>query len=114
MRSIVDLLRRDRAARRFFLAYGQSSLGTGAGYVALLLVAYERFRSPWAIALVLLADFVPPMFLAPLFGALVDRRSRRLCAITADVARAGAVVRPAPIPSFPAPRALPPVAGAAP
>src|SRR5437763_15072313 len=90
MRSIVDLLRRDRAARRFFLAYGQSSLGTGAGYVALLLVAYQRFHSPWAIALILLADFMPPMFLSPLFGALVDRRSRRLCAITADEARAAA------------------------
>ncbi len=46
MRSIVGLLRGDRQARRFFLAYGQSSLGTGAGYVALLLVAYQRFHSP--------------------------------------------------------------------
>src|SRR5436305_14102126 len=113
MRSIVDLLRRDRAARRFFLAYGQSSLGTGAGYVALLLVAYQRFHSPWAIALVLLADFMPPMFLSPLFGALVDRRSRRLCAITADVARATAFVGLALIPSFPVTVALAVVAGSA-
>ena len=113
MRSIVDLLRRDRAARRFFLAYGQSSLGTGAGYVALLLVAYQRFHSPWAIALVLLADFMPPMFLSPLFGALVDRRSRRLCAITADVARAAAFVGLALIPSFPVTVALALVAGSA-
>jgi MFS family permease len=113
MRGIVDLLRRDRQASRFFLAYGQSSLGTGAGYVALLLVAYERFHSPWAIALILLADFVPPIFLAPLFGALVDRRSRRLCAITADVARAGAFVGLALIPSFPATVALALLAGSA-
>ena len=96
MRSIVDLLRRDRAARRFFLAYGQSSLGTGAGYVALLLVAYQRFHSPWAIALVLLADFMPPT-----------------CAITADVARAAAFVGLALIPSFPVTVALALLAGSA-
>lgn len=100
MRGIVELLRRDHQARRFFLAYCQSALGTGAGYVALLLVAYQRFHSPWAIALVLLADFVPPMFLAPVFGALVDRTSRRRCAIAADVVRAGAFVGLALIPSF--------------
>jgi MFS family permease len=100
MRGIVQLLRRDHQARRFFLAYCQSALGTGAGYVALLLVAYQRFHSPWAIALILLADFVPPMFLAPVFGALVDRTSRRRCAIAADVVRAGAFVGLALIPSF--------------
>lgn len=113
MRSIVDLLRRDRQARRFFLAYGQSSLGTGAGYVALLLVSYQRFHSPWAIALVLLADFVPPMFLAPVFGALVDRWSRRWCAIIADAVRAAAFVGLALIPSFPATVALAFVVGSA-
>src|SRR5690242_1948038 len=113
MRGIVHLLRRDRQARRFFLAYSQSALGTGAGYVALLLVAYQRFQSPWAIALVLLADFVPPMFLAPVFGALVDRTSRRRCAILADAVRAGAFVGLALIPSFPVTVALALAAGSA-
>src|SRR3954454_25397340 len=113
MRSIVGLLRRDRQARRFFLAYGQSSLGTGAGYVALLLVAYQRFHSPWAIALILLADFVPPMFLAPLFGTMVDRWSRRWCAIVADAVRAGAFVGLALIPSFSATVVLALIAGSA-
>lgn len=109
----MGLLRRDRQARRFFLAYGQSSLGTGAGYVALLLVAYQRFHSPWALALILLADFVPPMFLAPLFGTMVDRWSRRWCAIVADAIRACAFVGLAFIPSFPATVALAFVAGSA-
>jgi MFS family permease len=113
MRSIWGLLRRDRQARRFFLAYGQSSLGTGAGYVALLLVAYQRFHSPWAIALVLLADFVPPMLLAPLFGTIVDRWSRRWCAIVADAIRALAFIGLALVPSFPATVALALVAGSA-
>ncbi|HEY1594174.1 MAG TPA: MFS transporter [Thermoleophilaceae bacterium] len=92
MRSIGQLLRRNGDARRFFIAYGQSSLGSGAAYVALLLVAYSRFHSPWALSLVLLADFVPPMFLAPIFGALADRWSRQACAILADALRAAAFV----------------------
>lgn len=70
----------------------QSSLGTGAAYVALLLVAYDRFRSPWAISLVLVADLVPPMLLGPVFGAAADRWSRKTCAIIADAVRAVAFV----------------------
>ena len=72
------------------MALAQSALGTGAAYVALLLVALDRFDSPWAIGLVLLADVVPSMFLGPLFGAAADRWSRRACAVVADVLRAGA------------------------
>jgi len=89
---VVRLLRAEPQARRFFLAYGQSALGTGVAYVALLLIAYQRFHSPWAIALVLLADYVPPMLLSPVFGAAADRWSRRNCAVIADTARAVAYV----------------------
>ena len=92
MRAAVELLKAEQRARAFFAVLTQSSLGTGAGYVALLIVAYERFHSPWAISLVLLADFLPPMFLGPLFGAAADRWSRRWCAIVADVVRAVAFV----------------------
>lgn len=92
MREIRDLLRQERPARVFFAAHAQSSLGTGAGYVALLVLAYERLESPWAISLVLLADFLPAMFLGPIFGAAADRWSRRWCAATADVARALAFI----------------------
>ena len=92
MREIKDLLRQERRARAFFAAQAQSSLGTGAGYVALLVLAYERLESPWAISLVLLADFLPAMFLGPIFGAAADRWSRRWCAATADVARALAFI----------------------
>lgn len=74
--------------RLFLAAHAQSSLGTGAAYVALVIVAYERFESPWAIALVLLAEFLPGVALGPIFGAAADRWSRRRCAITADLVRA--------------------------
>lgn len=88
MRSVIELLRHERRARVFFVALAQSALGTGAGYVALLLVALDRFDSPWAIGLVLLADVVPAMLLGPLFGALADRWPRRTCVVLADVVRA--------------------------
>ena len=70
----------------------QSALGTGAGYVALLLIAYERFHSPWAISIVLIADLVAPMLFGPVFGAIADRWSRRSCAVVADVVRAVAFI----------------------
>jgi MFS family permease len=88
MRSVIELLRHERRARVFFVALAQSALGTGAAYVALLLVALDRFNSPWAIGLILLADVVPAMVLGPIFGALADRWSRRACVVLADVVRA--------------------------
>src|SRR3954452_7390855 len=100
MRGFVELIRHERYARRFFGAYAQSALGTGAAYVALVLLAYERFTSPWAIALVLLADFVPPMLLGPVFGAAADRWPRRTCAIVGDLVRAGAFIGIALIDDF--------------
>lgn len=88
----IELLRRERRAAVFFAALAQSGLGTGAGYVALLVVAYERFESPWAISLVLAADLVPAMVLGPVFGAAADRFSRRTCTVVADLLRAAAFV----------------------
>jgi MFS family permease len=110
IRPQIELLRQP-PARLFFLAHTQSSLGTGAAYVGLLLLAYERFQSPWAITLVLLADLVPAMLLGPLFGAAADRWSRRVCAIAADLARASAFLALAVVDSFAATVALALVAG---
>jgi MFS family permease len=79
-------------ARRFFAAHAQSCLGTGLAYVALPLLAYDRFDTPWAIAAVLLPDLLPAIVLGPLLGALVDRIGWRTCAVVADVLRALAFV----------------------
>lgn len=100
MRTTLRLLRLEPRARAFFAVLAQSSLGTGAAYVALLLIAYERFRSPWAIGLVLLADLLPGMVLGPILGAAADRWSRRSCAVVADVLRAGAFLGIALVDSF--------------
>jgi MFS family permease len=68
--------------------------------VALLLIAYDRFQSPWAISLVLLADLLPAMLLGPVFGAAADRWSRKWCAVGADVIRAGAFIAIALVDDF--------------
>ena len=86
--------------RRFFIAHFQSELGNGAAYVALVLVAYQRLHSAWAIALVLLADFVPGIIFAAPFGALADRLPRRRLAVGADILRAVAFLGLAAIPWF--------------
>lgn len=88
MAQVIGLLRAERRARYFFAALAQSAIGTWAGYVALLLIAVDRFDSPWAIGLILLADVLPAMLLGPIFGALADRLSRRTCMVVADVLRA--------------------------
>ena len=72
-------------ARPFFAAHLQGSLGTGAGYVAILLLAYEQLGNAWGATAVLLADLAPAMLLGPLLGGLIDRTSRLGCAIAADV-----------------------------
>jgi MFS family permease len=92
LRELIDLFSRERRARWFFAALAQSALGNGAGYVALLLIAYDRWHSPWAITLVLLADLLPAMLLGPVFGAAADRWSRRGCMVIADLLRFGAFV----------------------
>jgi MFS family permease len=112
VRAVIDLLRAERRARWFFLALIQSALGTGAAYVALLLVAYERFESPWAISLVLIADLLPAMLLGPLFGAVADRWSRRWCCVAADVVRAAAFLGIAFVDGFVPTIALAAIAGA--
>ena len=97
---MLALLTDTPALRRFFAAFFQSQVGTGAAYVALLLVAYQRLHSGWAIALVLLGEFVPGIVLSPLFGSLADRTSRRRLAVCADLLRAICFAALAIVPSF--------------
>jgi MFS family permease len=92
VRAAIDLFRREPHARWFFGALAQSALGNGAGYVALLLIAYDRWHSPWAITLVLMADLLPAMLFGPVFGAAADRWSRKACIVIADLLRFGAFV----------------------
>lgn len=97
----VGALSRPGQLRRLLVAEGQSALGDAAADVALLLIAYQRLHSPWALSAVLLADRVPRMVLAPLAGVLADKVSRKTCLITADFLRAGALLALVLVSSFP-------------
>jgi MFS family permease len=107
---MLTLLRAKRA-RRFFLAHLQSQLGTGAAYVALVLIAYQRLHRSWAIALVLIADVLPGIVLSAPFGALADRLPRTRLAVTAELLRSAAFIALATVRSFPATVALALAAG---
>jgi len=100
VRKAIELLRHERRARVFFAALAQSSLGTGAAYVALLLVAFDRLDSTWAISAVLIAELLPAMVFGPIFGAIADRFSRRACCVLADLLRAAAFCAIALVDSF--------------
>jgi MFS family permease len=82
----------DAPSRRFFAAHAQSCLGSGLAYVALPLLAYDRFGSAWAVVAVLLPDLLPAVVLGPLIGALVDRWGWRACAMLGDAIRCLAFV----------------------
>jgi len=84
----------------YYGVLAQSALGNGAAYIALLVVAYDRYHSAWAISLILFADFVPAMLLGPVFGAAADRWSRRNCLIVSDVVRGVAFLGIAVVDSF--------------
>jgi MFS family permease len=82
----------DASCRRFFAAHAQSCIGTGLAYVALPLIAYDRFGSAWAVAAVLAPDLLPAIVMGPVLGAVVDRVGWRTCAALADALRAVAFV----------------------
>src|SRR3954451_1294431 len=92
MRRVLEVFSKEPRARWFLLASLQSSIGTGAATVALVIIAYDRLHSPWAITLILLAEWLPSMVAGPVFGAMADRWSRRACAVGADVLSAAAFV----------------------
>jgi MFS family permease len=97
---MLSVVKENRSLRRFFVSFFQSQLGTGAAYVALLLLAYHRLHAGWAISLVLLGEFLPGVLLSPFFGSLADRISRRRLTICADLLRATCFIALAFVNSF--------------
>jgi MFS family permease len=90
------MLRSNAPLRRLFGAWLQSCLGTGAGYVALLLLATRSLHSSWAVAAVLLGEFLPAIALGSWFGALADRYSKRRLIVIASLLQAIAFAGLAP------------------
>lgn len=84
------MLRSNRPLRRLLGAWLQSCVGTGAGYVALLLLTTRYLHTSWAVVGVLLADFLPAIALGSWFGALADRYSKRALIVGANLLQAAA------------------------
>lgn len=111
MSQVLAVLRSAGPARWFLGAQAQSAIGTGAAAVALVVLAYDRYRSPWALTLVLLAEFLPTIALGPIFGALADRWSRKGCAVAAEILSAVGFIGVGLVDSFSATVAFALVAG---
>jgi MFS family permease len=89
---VAASVRTNPPLRRLLAAWAQSCLGTGAGYVALLLLTYSRLHSSWAVMAVLLADFLPAIAFGSWFGGLADRYPKRPLIVAANVVQGGAFV----------------------
>jgi MFS family permease len=90
MVTVSALLRRNRDARFLIAARGLSATGTGAAYVALMLIAYDRTHSAWIVSAVLAADLLPSIAAGSIAGALADRWPRRRLIVMSEAAGATA------------------------
>ena len=86
------MLKRHPALRWYALGNFQSAIGTGAATVGLVLIAYQRAHTAWAVAAVLSANMLPIMLFGVPVGALADRYGYRRLAVAGDLLRAGAFV----------------------
>jgi MFS family permease len=87
---LAAALRSNPSLSRLLGAWLQSCLGSGIGYVALLVLVLRDVHTSWAVPAVLLADFVPAVALGTSFGLLADRFSKRLLAVGANLVQAAA------------------------
>jgi MFS family permease len=82
------LLRDNRDFRHLWLGQVVSQLGDWFDTIALFALVLRLTGSGRAVGLVLVARFLPSVFLGPLSGVLADRFDRRHIMIASDVARA--------------------------
>ena len=84
----IQLLRTNRSFRRLWWGQVISELGNWFNFIAALgLVRVVSNNDPKVTTILLLCRLVPFTLFAPLAGAFVDRRSRRIVMIATDLAR---------------------------
>jgi len=84
------MLRSNPSLRRLLGSWAQSCVGTGVGYVALLVLTIRYLHTSWAVSAVLLADFLPWIALGAWFGVCADRYSKRTLIVVANLLQAAA------------------------
>src|ERR1041384_6454673 len=82
-----DLLLRNRACRRLFLASVVSLAGDWFSFVAVAGLVAELTGRPGAPALVYAATVLPVFAASPIAGAIADRFDRKRTLVIADLAR---------------------------
>ncbi len=75
-----------------WLAQLVSSFGDTLHYIALVILVYELTGQGAAVAVLVAAEVVPILLLAPVAGVVIDRFSRKAVLIGADLGRAALVV----------------------
>lgn len=89
MRQYLDLLRRNSDIRYIWFAEVVSLVGDWFSYVVLaaLVVSRSPGREGFAASSLILARFVPPLFLSPLAGVLLDRFNRKQLLVWSNILR---------------------------
>lgn len=85
---MLNTLRGNSRAQRFFSAHAQSAFGNQLGYVGLVVLAAGQSDSALLLTAVLSCELLPALLLAPAFGALADFRGRWGICVIAELARA--------------------------
>lgn len=83
-----ELLRRNQHFRHLWIGQVVSELGTWFSFIAELGLVRVLSGTPLATTMLLVARLLPFLFVAPIAGVFVDRRSRKRILIAADIARA--------------------------
>jgi predicted MFS family arabinose efflux permease len=84
----IELLRRNRDFRLLWLGQVVSQLGDWFDTIAVYTLVLKLTGSGRDVGLVLVARFLPTIFLGPLSGVLADRISRRTIMLVSDLLRA--------------------------
>jgi MFS family permease len=84
----MELLRGNRSFRFLWLGQVVSQMGDWFDTIAVYTIALRLTGSGRAVALIMVARFLPSVIMGPLSGVVADRFSRRSIMITADILRA--------------------------
>ena len=84
----LELLRGNKSFRLLFLATLGSLLGTWLATIALTVEVYDRTHSGAWVSALLIAVFIPSVFVGLVVGPLLDRLERRRLMVAADAMRA--------------------------
>src|SRR2546422_2331455 len=88
----LELLRGNRRFRMLWLGQVVSQMGDWFDTIAVYTIALTLTGSGRAVALIMVARFLPSVVIGPLSGVVADRFSRRTIMIASDIVRAVVVL----------------------